>query len=91
MASKLTYDIGYFMEDDYLKLRNVFREDLGRKGIVVTANLDVPDPFNILVTIESDSYPNKILMLDMFANILAVELLDQLQERKTNHGSDSDQ
>lgn len=78
MASKLSYDIGYYTKDDYLKLRNVFNEDLGRKGIEVIADLDVPDPFNILVTIESDSYPNKILMLDMFANILAVELLDRI-------------
>lgn len=78
MASKLTYDIGYYTQDDYMKLHNMFNDDLGRKGIVVTANLDVPDPFNILVTIESEEYPNKILMLDMFCNILAVELLERI-------------
>lgn len=81
MASKLTYDIGYYLKEDYLKLRRVFNDDLGRNGIVVTADLDVPDPFNILVTIESDAFPNKILMLDMFSNILAVELLDRIRRK----------
>ena len=78
MASKLTYDIGYYLKDDYLKLRSMFNGEKGRNGIVVTADLDVPDPFNILVTIESEAFPNKILMLDMFSNILAVELLGRL-------------
>lgn len=78
MASKQTYDIGYYLKDDYLKLRTVFNGDKGRNGIVVTADLDVPDPFNILITIESDAFPNKIMMLDMFCNILAVELLDRM-------------
>lgn len=78
MASKLSYDIGYYSFDEINKLMTLFNGDKGRNGITVTADVNVPDWNNILLTIESDKFNSKLEMVDMFANILAVELLDRL-------------
>ena len=78
MASKLSYDIGYYSYAELEKLKAMFNGDKGRNGLYITADINVPDWNNILITIESDKYTDKIQMLDMFANILAVELLDRM-------------
>ena len=82
MASKVSHDLGYYTYAGFEKLKTLFNGDKGRTGIIVTTDLNVPDWNNLLVTIESDKYPNKIRMLDTFANILAVEVLDGVWGRK---------
>lgn len=82
MASKVSHDLGYYTYAGLEKLKTLFNGDKGRNGIIVTANINVPDWNNILVTIESDKYTSKFAMLDMFASILSIELLDGVWERK---------
>lgn len=78
MARKLSYDIGYYSYAEFEKLKTMFNGDKGRNGVYITADINVPDWNNILLTIESDKYNSKLEMVDMFANILAVELLDRI-------------
>lgn len=78
MASKLSYDVGYYSFDEINKLMTLFNGGKGRNGIILTADVNVPDWNNILLTIESDKYSSKLEMLNMFSAILAVELLDRL-------------
>ena len=78
MASKLSYDVGYYSYEEINKLMTLFNGDKGRNGIILTADVNVPDWNNILLTIESNKYSSKLEMLDMFSAILAVELLDRL-------------
>lgn len=78
MASKLTYDIGYYSYAEFEKLKKIFNDDKGREGIIITCELDVPDWNNMIITLESDKYTDKVKMLDMFSAILAVELLDRI-------------
>lgn len=78
MAKKLTYDIGYYSYAEFEKLKTIFNGDEGREGIVVTCDINVPDWNNLVITLESDKYTDKVKMLDMFSAVLAVELLDRI-------------
>lgn len=76
MAKKLSHDIGYYNRDEVEKLIALFEGN--HCGITLSANLDVPDWSNLIITIESDKYNSKLEMLEMFSAVLAVELLDRI-------------
>ena len=78
MASKLTYDIGFYTRAEVEKLMTLFNGRKNHSGIILSADFDVPDQNNLVITIESDKYNSKLEMLEMFSAVLAVELLDYL-------------
>lgn len=80
MENRRVYDVGYFSDKEYLKLREIFDGETGRAGIVVSADPDYLDPINTLVTISSDKFNNTLDMVTMFSNILAIELLTALEK-----------
>ena len=68
------HDLGYYTMKDLEKLLGIFGN--GREGIRVVADINVPDENNLLVEVWGDErYTDKVKLLDMFANILLVEML----------------
>ena len=76
--AKLTHDLGYYSYSEVEKLKKIFNGDKGRNGIKITCDINFPDWNNLVITLESDKYTDKVKMLEMFGSILAVELLDLL-------------
>jgi len=78
MAKRLSYDIGFYTLDQVEKLMALFNGHKNHSGITLSCDTDVPDQYNLIITIESDKYNSKLEMLEMFSAILAVELLDRI-------------
>ena len=78
MASKIRSGIGNFSWPQLEKLRELFNGDKGRGGIVVTANINVPDWNAIPVFIESDRFFDTFKMRDAFRDIVVRELVGRL-------------
>lgn len=77
MKNKLCCDIGNYSYSQLEKLRELFNWDKGRGGIVVTANINVPDWSDIPVTIESERFNDTFEMREAFRDIVVRELLKQ--------------
>ena len=78
MKNKLRCDIGNYSYSQFEKLKCLFNGDKGREGIVVAANINVPDWNDIPVFIESEWFDDSFKMLDAFRNIVLRELVRKL-------------
>lgn len=73
--SKLSCNIGRYSWPQLENLRSLFNGDKGRGGIVVTANINVPDWNDIPVFIESDLFYDTFEMRNVFMDIVVRELV----------------